>query len=275
MTAVQHSYDPDHLGRGFDAEIDRLRAQAGLSWPIEQRRLSALGVADGQRVLEPGCGPGFVTERLAKWLPGSPITALDSDPRMLGVARRLLCERGLDLRVQLVEATVEATGLPPGSFDVAISRYMFQHVPDPVAAAVEIRRVLRPGGVHIVIDVDDGLWGLAEPRFAEFDEWHRRRANSQQARGGDRFRGRRLGRILRDSGYVHVELDVFACSSDDVGLDRFTQLLDPDQFLPLLENGLLSLAEYARAKALYQRFRESADAFVLSIGFIAYAESPR
>jgi SAM-dependent methyltransferase len=275
MTDLWRSYDPEHVGCSFDAEIDRLRAQVVLSWSIEQRRLSALGIADGQRVLEPGCGPGFVTQRLAAWLPQSPITALDSDPRMLCLAGRLLQDCGLDDRVELVEAPIENTGLPAGVFDVAISRYLFQHLPDPVAAAIEIRRVLRPGGVHVVIDVDDGLWGLAEPRFAEFGEWHRRRAKSQQIRGGDRFRGRRLCRILREAGYVRVELDVFAWHSDDLGVDLFAAQLDPDQFLPLVEDGLLTFDEYARAKALYHQFRESPVAFVLSIGFIAFAENPQ
>jgi ubiquinone/menaquinone biosynthesis C-methylase UbiE len=271
---VASSYDPDHLGRTFDEETERLRAQVALSWPMEQRRLSMLGIVNGKRVVEPGCGPGFVTERLARFLPDSRITALDNDRRMLGLARRNLENQGLNRRVELVEAAAEATGLASGVFDAAISRYLFQHLPDPVAAATEIRRILRRGGVHIIIDIDDGLWGIAEPNFKEFAEWHARRASAQQARGGNRFRGRSLARILRQAGYARVVMDVFACHSDDVGIDAFATQIEPDQFIPLLEDGLLTVADYARAKALYKRFRQSPGSFVLAIGFIAYGENP-
>lgn len=267
------SYAPSDCAHTFDDELARLRAQVALSWAVEQRRLAALGVADGQCVLEPGCGPGFVTERLAGWLPQSRIVALDPDPAMLRAARRTLDSHGSGDHVTLLQATAEATGLRSHTFDVAISRYLFQHLRDPGAAAVEVRRVLRPGGVHIVIEVDDGLWGLAEPRLPEFETWHRRRADAQGGRGGDRFRGRRLGRLLREAGYAHVDVDVFACHSDDVGIDAFAAQLDPDQFLPLVAEGLVTFAEYVKARSLYQRFLES-EPLVVSVGFIACAEAP-
>jgi SAM-dependent methyltransferase len=193
---------------------------------------------------------------------------------MLYVGRQSLQHCGLGDRISLLQASVVATGLRAHTFDVAISRYLFQHLQDPVAAAVEIRRVLRPGGIHIIIDIDDGLWGLVEPRFPEFAVWHRRRAEAQGSRGGSRFRGRRLGHILREAGYSAVELDVFAYHSDDLGCDAFAAQLDPRQFLPLLREGFLTLAEYARAQALYQMFLRSPEAFVLSVGFIAYGENP-
>jgi SAM-dependent methyltransferase len=274
LATRDHPYNPGHCRRTFDEEVARLRAQVELSWVIEQRRLVGLGVADGQQVLEPGCGPGFVTERLATWLPRSRIVALDADLRMLQVARQSLQHRGLDHRISLLQASIAATGLRSYTFDVAISRYLFQHLEEPVAAAAEIRRVLRPGGIHIVIDIDDGLWGLVEPRFPQFEVWHHRRAEAQGARGGNRFRGRRLGRILREAGYTEVELDVFAYHSDHLGLDAFAAQLDPKQFLPLLNEGFLTVAEYARAQALYQKFLRSSEVFLLSVGFIAYGKNP-
>ena len=269
------SYRPDGSGHSFDEEVERLRSQVALSWPVEQRRLATLGVADGQWILEPGCGPGFVTERLARWLPGSPIVALDTDRRMVDLARMVVGRDAAGARVTLLQASAEATGLRAHSVEVAISRYLFQHLRDPVLAASEIRRVLRPGGIHVVIDVDDGLWGLAEPGFPEFAAWHRLRAAAQRGRGGDRFRGRHLGRILRAAGYVNVELDLFAYHSDAVGLDAFGRQLHPDQFLPLLEEGLLTLEEFLRAHALHRRFLRSPEAFLVAVGFIAYGEAPR
>lgn len=266
------SYRPEGFGHSFADEIARLRTQVALSWPVEQRRLAMLGITDGQRILEPGCGPGFVTERLAAWLPHSGIVALDMDRRMLEHARTVVDRGGAGTRVMFLAACAEAIGLRAGSVDVAISRYVFQHLGDPVMAAAEIRRVLRPGGIHVIIDVDDGLWGLAEPAFPEFAAWHQVRAATQRTRGGDRFRGRHLARILRAAGYVHVELDVFAYHSDTLGLPAFCPQLHPDQFLPLVNEGLLRIEDYLRAYVRNHQFLNSPEAFLLCVGFIAYGE---
>jgi SAM-dependent methyltransferase len=267
------SYAAEQTGRTFEREIARLKCQTEVSWVVEQRRLACVGVADGHALLELGCGPGFVTQRLAQWLPRSRIAALDCDERMLDVARQTL-GGVLEDRVTLLKASVYDIVLDTSSFDVAISRYLFQHLDDPVAAAIEIRRVLRPGGIHVIIDVDDGVWGLSQPTFCEFRDLRRRYAEAQRGRGGDRFRGRRLGRILRQAGYTGIVLDLFAYNSDDVGLDKFATQMDPDELLPLVEAGTLTIAEYARARALYQTFMQDPQAFVLSVGFIAYAEKP-
>ena len=259
------SYEPEHFGQSFDQEIERLRAQVDLSWAVEQRRLSALDIRDGQWVLEAGCGPGFVTQRLADWLPRSRIIAIDSDPRMLAAARRVCTSD----QISFINASIYEIDLQADSVDVAISRYLFQHLDQPVDAATEIRRVLRPNGTHIIIDIDDRLWGLSEPAFPAFEKWYRLAAQSQANRGGDRFRGRHLGRILRQAGYSDVTLDVFAYHSDDVGLDAFRSQLDPDQLLPLLNDGRLTIEDYVKARTLNETFVNSPTAFVLSIGFIA------
>jgi hypothetical protein len=127
----------------------------------------------------------------------------------------------------------------------------------------------------VIIDADDGLWGLVEPEFPEFTAWHRVRAAAQRGRGGERFRGRQLGRILRAAGYVQVELDVFAYDSDSAGIDAFRPQLHPDQFLPLVDEGLLTFGDYIRAHALTRQFLQSQQAFLLSVGFIAYGENAR
>ncbi|HEY3968728.1 MAG TPA: methyltransferase domain-containing protein [Planctomycetaceae bacterium] len=266
------SYVSDGHVRGLAGEIERLHEQAELTWEAERRHLQSLGLCDGQRLLELGCGPGSFTRLLADWLPNSSIVGLDCDARMLTQARLRLA--GHTERISFVHDSAEETKLPDGSFDVVIARYVMQHAPDPQAVAQEARRLLRPGGLLVVIDADGALWGVAEPVFPEFRTLHSVRGKAQAERGGNWFIGRRLGRILRQTGFARVGLDVFAVDSDDVGLAATDVHLNPDQLLPLVADGHISLEDFVRAKFLHQRFLDSTDAFVLMIGFIAWGRKP-
>ena len=139
---------------------------------------------------------------------------------------------------------------------------------------MEALRVLKRGGLQIVIDVDDSLWGLAEPAMPEFRFWHALKAEGQAQRGGNRFIGRRLGRILRQAGFVDVRLDVFAVESDAVGLAKMEVHLNPDGLLSLVADNQIAMEDYLRAKALYLSFLNSPNPLVISIGFIAWGRKP-
>jgi ubiquinone/menaquinone biosynthesis C-methylase UbiE len=275
MTATQPrrgSYDARRENAGLAAELARLDAQCALGWEAEARRLGQLGLRDGQRVLEVGSGPGSFTERLAARLPTSEIVALDPDVELLAVARRRLA--GVGGRVSFLAGSAASTGLADASVDVAISRYVFQHLADPVGAAAEVRRVLRPGGFHVVVDIDDGLWGLSEPAFPELRSIYARAGEAQRRRGGDRLVGRRLGRILEDAGYTNVGLDLFCYDSHSLGLGPFLPQLSPDRLLPLLGEGAIDAKDLGVVCGLLDRFLAAPSPFVLMVGFVAYGERP-
>ena len=60
------SYDLNRFN--VDREMERLRTQALLGWRQESRILTMFGLQDGMSVLEPGNGPGFITESIANLL---------------------------------------------------------------------------------------------------------------------------------------------------------------------------------------------------------------
>ncbi len=159
------SYDQHASHRDVTAEIQRLAAQACLGWDKESRTLSWFGLEDGMSVLELGSGPGFVTAQLLDLVPSSPVTCLEMDAALLKQAEDYLHEKA-NHRVQFVEGSVMDTRLEANQFEFAYARLLFQHLPDPIGAAKEIWRVLKPGGKLVTNDIDDELFGLpaAYPR---------------------------------------------------------------------------------------------------------------
>ena len=265
------SYDFQNEYRGPDSELERLRIQTLLSWEREARLLKWLGLQDGMAVLELGSGPGFVTEQLINLLPASTITALDVDANLLARARQYL-QGKVNGRLRWVQSSITATGLPDNQYDFAIARYLYQHLADPVRAAQEVKRVLKPGGKFAIIDIDAMLWGIVEPFFPQLQAIYAKAARAQSESGGDRLVGRRLWRILREAGYQHVELESFVYHSDTQGLEMFLTQMDPDRLLRALKGVQISPAEFETAQALYQQFETAPNAYVLMTGLIGCGE---
>ncbi len=92
--------------------------------------------------IELGCGTGYVAAWMARR--GARVTAIDISDQQLATARRLNDEHGLN--ITFLEGNAEATGLPTGSFDFAISEYGAAIWCDPALWLPEAHRLLRPGG---------------------------------------------------------------------------------------------------------------------------------
>jgi len=220
--------------------------------------LRDLGVAGA--VVEIGCGSGALLGRLAEL--AETLVGIEPDAELAAIARERLAA------AEIREARAEALPLADGSADAVVARYVFQHLPDPGAAAREARRVLRPGGVLAAIEVDGQLWGIAEPSFPEVAAIHAKVWLAQRGRGGDRMIGRRLPKLLREAGFDDVRATLYGYSSEDGDLDAFAAHLDPVQLEPAFADGTITAGELAAAHAAYRRFRADPDAFVVLAGLV-------
>lgn len=108
--------------------------------------LEALGPLEGASVLELGCGSGGLSVQLLRR--GARLTAVDISPGMVDLARSRA--GGASFAV----APAEETGMPDGSFDFVVGKWVLHHVDVPAAAA-EAHRVLRPGGRAVFFENQD------------------------------------------------------------------------------------------------------------------------
>ena len=166
--------------------------------PFAPHVIAAARIRAGQRVLDVACGTGIVARHAAAAVePGGSVAALDLNPGMIAVARRLA--PGIDFH----EGTAEALPFAAGAFDAVVSQFGLMFFSDRRRALREMARVLAPGG-RVAI----GVWDRLEHTPAYTDE----------VAMLDRLAGRGAGDALR-APFSLGETPVLAALFDDVGLN--------------------------------------------------------
>ena len=135
-------------------------------------------LARGARVLDAGCGTGRVlAEMPADW----ERVGLDSNPGVLALAR---AQEG----IEWVEGSIDALPFADASFDAVVSLDVLSdaRVADPLKAAGELRRVLRPGGV-LVLNLPAYRWLMS--------------GHDIVAQTGRRYTAKGVARLLAELGF--------------------------------------------------------------------------
>jgi 2-polyprenyl-6-hydroxyphenyl methylase/3-demethylubiquinone-9 3-methyltransferase len=118
-------------------------ARFGYFRGVMARRFGA--AVAGLRVLDVGCGGGFLAEEFAAF--GCQVTGIDPSPVSVGTARAHAAERGL--RIDYLAGTGEALPFRDGSFGVACCCDVLEHVSDVDRVISEVARALEPGGLFL------------------------------------------------------------------------------------------------------------------------------
>ncbi|MEW1654813.1 methyltransferase domain-containing protein [Streptomyces sp. NPDC093707] len=111
--------------------------------PAYAAGVAELGLRQGQRVLDAGCGTGRALPALRAAV-GTRGTVLGADltPEMLTAAVRA----GRDACADLLLADVARLPLPSSALDAVFAAGLLSHLPDSAAGLSELARVVRPGG---------------------------------------------------------------------------------------------------------------------------------
>lgn len=135
----------DQGARHYDAVVDWGFLHSGASY--RRRALRQHGLRPGDHLLDVACGTGLVAVEAAKILgTADHITCLDPSAGMLAVARSKLA-------AHFVLGRAEEIPLADNSFDFLTMGYALRHVTDLETTFREYRRVLKPGGRLLILEV--------------------------------------------------------------------------------------------------------------------------
>jgi ubiquinone/menaquinone biosynthesis C-methylase UbiE len=111
---------------------------------------AALAGCSSARVLDLGCGGGHVSYRAAPHV--AQVVACDLTPSMLEVVAQTAAERGLR-NISVRQAAAEHLPFHDAEFDVVLCRFTAHHWQDMEAGLREAKRVLKPQGRALFVDV--------------------------------------------------------------------------------------------------------------------------
>jgi demethylmenaquinone methyltransferase / 2-methoxy-6-polyprenyl-1,4-benzoquinol methylase len=133
----------DFLNHFLSFGIDKL-------WRIRAIRIIS-GFCQNPSILDVATGTGDLAIAAMRINP-SLITGIDISGNMLSIARKKIMERGFQERIELKQADSENIPFEDDRYDVAMVAFGVRNFSDPLKGLIEMRRVIRHGGMILVLE---------------------------------------------------------------------------------------------------------------------------
>ena len=160
------------------------------------------GYADsGTAVLEIAPGPGYLAIELAKR--AYKVTGVEISADFVEIEKRNAKEANVS--VDFMQGNASMLPLEDGAFDFIICTAAFKNFSEPLKALHEMHRVLKPGGVSLIIDMD----------YNATKEDIEHQVNKSGMKGFDRFFVKlSFKTVLKKGAYTHDDFEEFIAQTD-------------------------------------------------------------
>lgn len=204
---------------GFDEKAARRVEAVYTTADVAAQRgvlLEIVAPQPGERVLDLGSGPGFMTLEAGRMVgEGGAVFGVDKSAPMLALAQERCTSQP---HVSFREADALRLPFEDGGFDAAIVSQVYEYVTDMEAALTELFRVLRPGGRALIMDTDWGslVWIAQDAARAKriFTAW--------DAHLADPHLPRRLSPLLHGAGFEIVDSRVLPLLNTEYPAENYS-----------------------------------------------------
>lgn len=184
-----------------EAEQSRLAALNGI---LNTRTVQELQLGSENAVLDVGCGLGQLAIAIAGKLGrGGHVLGIERSTEQLSQAQSNAARAGLQAdRIEFRAG--DALQLPlsaseRGHFDLAVTRFLLEHIPDPLAVVQQMVGAVRPGGRIALADDDHDVLRLHPEPLGVSKVWGAY-IRLYDRNGNDPYVGRRLVQLLHQAG---------------------------------------------------------------------------
>jgi demethylmenaquinone methyltransferase/2-methoxy-6-polyprenyl-1,4-benzoquinol methylase len=200
----------DSVAGKYDLMNDLMSAGLHRAW--KRFTVETSGVREGARVLDVAGGTADLARRFADRVgPAGSVVVSDINGAMLAAGRDRLLNEGRIM--PMVQCDAEALPFPACHFDCVCIGFGLRNVTDKDAALAEMRRVLRPGGVALILEFSQ-VWAPLRPAY----DWYS--FNVLPRLGRVVARDEASYRYLAESIRVHPDQPTLKAMMEKAGFER-------------------------------------------------------
>jgi SAM-dependent methyltransferase/acyl carrier protein len=241
--AANGSYNIDTFGSDAQREARRLNAQVDLFWQQELALFRRCGLVNGMRILDCGCGPGYLLEKFSLAFPEATCIGVEIADYLVDAARKNIEEKRL-MNCTVHSGSILRLSFKENEFDFVVSRLVLEHLPEPLQALREVLRVLKPGGTAVFIDNDFDLHERTWPDSPALGDLYDAYRRARRVDGGNPCIGRELPGLLKSCGFADVDLQTICAHSEIVGDAVFLKAEGSGIPAQLVKDGFLKKEQF-------------------------------
>lgn len=210
------------------------------------------------KILDVGCGIGESSGALAACFPGSYVTGLEQDERLLEVARSR--QQKEKANIDFIKGDALMLPFESNRFDFVFTRYLLMHLESPLLVLNEMKRVCKPGGM-ICAQEPDACLLYCYPASWGYDKLR----NWFQLLFPDALIGRKLESYFKATGLNDISIQAslpFEMTDNNI-LKRLYRLTGEAMRSSLMNSSIISEPEYTKCIQELARVENDPNTFLL------------